>query len=262
MRPDVIESPRLTSRWDRVANQRIHTRAAEDQAPAGAPAVVLVHGLGMSSRYMVPTAERLAHRSRVYAPDLPGFGLSDSPSRVLNIAESAEFLGVWIETLGLDRPALVANSVGCQIAIDLAMKRPTLLDRIVLQGPTMARGRRSWAWQFLRQRQNDRQEPSSLKRLNTWDYRDTGRLRLFWTMEFAMWDRPERKLPFVTVPALVVRGGRDPICPQSWAEEVTRRLPRGRLVVVPEATHTMNYVQPDRLTEVIRPFLDEDRVSP
>jgi pimeloyl-ACP methyl ester carboxylesterase len=139
---------------------------SRNQAPVDAPAVVLVHGLGMSSRDMMPTADRLADRYRVYVPDLPGFGLSDTPPRILDIAETAAFLGVWIETLGLDRPALVANSVGCQVAIDLAMHRPSLVDRIVLQGPTMARGRRSWAWQLLRQQQNDRQEPSFLQKLH------------------------------------------------------------------------------------------------
>jgi len=39
--------------------------------------VVLVHGLGTSSLYIVPTAVRLAQDFRVYAPDLPGFGHSD-----------------------------------------------------------------------------------------------------------------------------------------------------------------------------------------
>jgi pimeloyl-ACP methyl ester carboxylesterase len=42
--------------------------------------VVPVHGLGLSGRYMLPTAERLAPYFPVYLPDLPGFGDS-SPMR-------------------------------------------------------------------------------------------------------------------------------------------------------------------------------------
>jgi pimeloyl-ACP methyl ester carboxylesterase len=40
------------------------------------PAVVLVHGLGLSGRYMLPVAEPLAPRYPVYMPDLPGFSAS------------------------------------------------------------------------------------------------------------------------------------------------------------------------------------------
>jgi 2-hydroxy-6-oxonona-2,4-dienedioate hydrolase len=40
-----------------------------------------VHGLVVSSRYMVPLAEVLACWFDVYAPDLPGFGRSEKPSR-------------------------------------------------------------------------------------------------------------------------------------------------------------------------------------
>ncbi len=54
--------------------------------------VVLVHGLVVSSRYMVPTAERLAPHCRVFAPDLPGFGGSEKPPRVLDVAGLSDAL--------------------------------------------------------------------------------------------------------------------------------------------------------------------------
>jgi pimeloyl-ACP methyl ester carboxylesterase len=52
---------------------------------AGGLPVVLVHGLMISSLYMVPTARCLAPHVPVYAPDLPGFGLSGKPRRVLSV---------------------------------------------------------------------------------------------------------------------------------------------------------------------------------
>ncbi|MDQ3880940.1 MAG: alpha/beta hydrolase, partial [Chloroflexota bacterium] len=66
-----------------------------------------------------------------------------------------------------------------------------------------------------------------------------------------------RKLPCVRVPTLVVRGGRDPIVPQAWAEEVARLLPRGRLVVIPGAAHAVNHDAPAALARVVLPFLTE-----
>ena len=40
------------------------------------PTFVLVHGLGVSSRYFVPLAELLSRHGRVVVFDLPGFGLA------------------------------------------------------------------------------------------------------------------------------------------------------------------------------------------
>ena len=91
------------------------------------------------------------------------------------------------------------------------------------------------------------------------DYWDCGLPCLFQTFGFALRDRIEEKLPHVDVPALVVRGGRDPMCPQHWAEQVTRLLPQGRLKVIPGGPHTLVYTMPLELVRVVRPFLDEAR---
>lgn len=48
---------RLASRWHDVGPWRIHSRQLTDRAPAGAPWVVLVHGLGVSGRYLAPLRE-------------------------------------------------------------------------------------------------------------------------------------------------------------------------------------------------------------
>src|ERR671910_2246631 len=64
-----------------------HTRLG-DRPTEGRPPVVLVHGLVVSSRYMVPTLKRLAAYHRVYAPELPGFGEGEKPRRVLDVTGS------------------------------------------------------------------------------------------------------------------------------------------------------------------------------
>jgi pimeloyl-ACP methyl ester carboxylesterase len=68
-------------------------------------------------------------------------------------------------------------------------------------------------------------------------------------------DRVEDKLPVITAPTLVVRGGKDPIVSQAWAEDVARRLPKGRLVVLPTAGHAVNYNAPADLAALVREFV-------
>jgi 2-hydroxy-6-oxonona-2,4-dienedioate hydrolase len=65
----------------------------------------------------------------------------------------------------------------------------------------------------------------------------------------------ETKLKQITVPTLVVRGSRDVLVPQRWAERMVRLLPQGRLLVMPGLAHTIIYTAPAVFVEAIRPFL-------
>ena len=106
---------------------------------AAAPSVVLVHGLGLSSRYMVPIAERLMPHCSVYAPDLPGFGKSEHPPHPLNVRQMADALDVGMEAIGLNCASFIGNSMGCQAIVDLAVRFPQRVKSAVLTGPTFDR---------------------------------------------------------------------------------------------------------------------------
>ncbi len=64
---------------------------------------------GLSGRYMVPTASVLTADFRVYVPDLPGFGDSGNPERILNVPQLADWLIAWMSAIrrngvsGVDR---------------------------------------------------------------------------------------------------------------------------------------------------------------
>jgi 2-hydroxy-6-oxonona-2,4-dienedioate hydrolase len=252
-----ISAGRLTSVWSVVQGLRVHIREATDLAPPGAPAVVLVHGVGVSSRYMVPTGERLAPHYRVYAPDLPGFGRSDKPPHLLDIPGLADALRAWMLHAGPGPAALLGNSLGCQVIIDLAMRFPELVDRAVLVGPTVDPRARGLLRQIGRGALDLLREPLSYWPLLAADYLIAGPVRTVRTLQKGVEDPLADKLGRVRAPVLIVRGSRDPIAPQRWAEELARRLPRGRLVVLDGVAHVANYTAPDRLVEVVRPFLDE-----
>ena len=109
----------------------------------------------------------------------------------------------------------------------------------------------------MRWRQNQPFNPPSLGPVTWGDYRKCGWIRLFRTFHHSLQDPVETKLPAVACPALVVRGTKDPICRQAWAEYVASSLPRGRLVLIPEVAHTLCYTAPTELAEVTRAFLCE-----
>ncbi len=248
-----MERTKVRAEWTVVGGVRMHARVAGN--PVDGPAVVLVHGLVVSSRYMVPTLERLAAHHRAYAPDLPGFGKSGKPAGTLDVRGLSDALATWMGNLGLKRAALVGNSVGCQVVVDLAARRPDLVGRAVLQGPTMDPRARSALRQVGRLLLDAPREPPSLLPIELRDYLAAGTRRAWRTFRYTLADRIEEKLSHITVPTLVVRGSRDPIVPQRWAEEVSELLPRGRLVVLPGAAHAANYSASEGFVRAIGPFL-------
>src|SRR3954470_4052954 len=139
---------RLVSIWRPVQGLRMHAYASvsAETLPQDAPTIVLVHGVAVSNRYLLPLAERLAPRARVYVPDLPGYGLSDHPlGRDMTVTELADALLTWMDRIELERPHFLGNSFGCQVIADLAARHPNRVDRIVFQGPTVDPHARS-AW--------------------------------------------------------------------------------------------------------------------
>ena len=247
----------LESRWAKVCGRLVHYRASVDSAGEQGAPVVLVHGLGVSSRYMIPTATRLAPHRRVYAPDLPGFGRSEKPQRALNLAELSDALGGWMDEVGIARAVLLGNSIGCQVVVGLALTRPQLVERMVLVSPTVDRGARTVFRSFARLLMDIPRERLSLPFIALLDYLQAGLGRTAHTFGYAMQDRVEEKLPRVAQPALVVRGGRDPVVSAAWAAEVSRLLPAGRLIVLDGAPHAVNHHSPEELAAVVLSFMQD-----
>ncbi len=156
------------------------------------PDIVLVHGHVVSSRYMVKLGEALGQRFRVYATDLPGSGRSERPPRALSIRELADTLDTFITERSLDQPALLGNSMGCQVICDLVARKP-VASRLVLQGPTIdseARKLNVMLGRFFRSAMHERRL-LPLARIYLWDLWTAGFLRSWDTLQFALGDRPE-----------------------------------------------------------------------
>ena len=242
-------------RWTLVGGLPMFALVHRPEAPGVRLPVVLVHGLGMSHRYLMPTARALAPTCTVYVPDLPGHGPSIRPPHAQTVGEQTELLAGWLDAMGLDRAAFLGNSMGCQVIVELAAARPERVAGAVLVAPTMdprAPHVRQLAARLVRDMVHERPR---LWWVSAADYLRTGPLRVLRTLESAVHDPIACYLPAVRCPVLVVNGSLDPIVPQRWARRVAARLPRGRLVVVPGAPHAVNYSRPQALLEVALPFL-------
>jgi len=240
----------LTSHWATVGGWRMHYR----KAGKGQHAVVLVHGLTVSGNYLLPTAVELADHFTVYVPDLPGFGDSEKPRRVLGIVEMAETLKAWMDAIGLERAYLLGNSLGCHTIAVMAARHREHVSGTIFVSPVGDPGGRNIPRLGLRALNDFVREPWSFWTIMIHNLWQAGVKRTVLTLRNLQQFRLEAWLPQVHVPALVVGGGRDRIVPISWIGRVTALLPQGQVSVIKEAGHVPNYSHPARLAALIRSF--------
>ena len=235
----------------------MHARVGLGAAPPGRTPIVLVHGLSVSSAYMVPVAELLAADFPVYAPDLPGFGRSEKPDTTLDVPALAAALARWMDEAHVPRAALLGNSLGTQVIVELAARRPEKVDRGILVAPTcdpcLRRPR-----VVLDLLKDAALEKPSLLPLHVADDVRAGPRRILRTFRHALRHPMRQRLRQVQAPVLVVRGASDPLASRRWVREVAARLPRGRLLEIPDAPHALNYSTPEPLAEAVRRFMLAD----
>jgi pimeloyl-ACP methyl ester carboxylesterase len=246
---------RFESCTERIDGAGFHWRASRDDRPGATP-VVLVHGLAVSHRYLMPLADLLAEHYPVRVVDLPGFGLSEDPGTVEDIPALADRLASWLKATGNAPAAVLGNSVGCQVAVDLAVRHPAMVRCLVLVGPTMDPEAPTMPRQTLRWLRSLPHEDPSQVPVILRDFVDAGPVRFWKTFRYALRDHVEYKLPEVTVPALVTRGAKESVVPQRWIAEAVRLLPKGEGAVVPDGPHDTNYSKPEELAGLVLPFLE------
>jgi pimeloyl-ACP methyl ester carboxylesterase len=120
-------------RYATVHGRRLFYREA---GPAGAPALVLLHGFPTSSFMFRELIPALAGRYRVIAPDHLGFGLSDAPPVEefdYTFDALADLTAGLLDHLGIDRYALYVQDYGAPIGWRLALRDPGAISAIITQ---------------------------------------------------------------------------------------------------------------------------------
>ena len=101
------------------------------EAGRGAP-VILLHGSGGDGARWMPTIQGLAPNFRVIAPDQIGWGASDKPMTIYHGGVFAEFLARFMKEIGVPKAALIGQSMGAGVALQMAVKYPQMVERMVL----------------------------------------------------------------------------------------------------------------------------------
>lgn len=238
--------------------------------------LLLVHGLGSSTRdweYQIPA---LSPHYRVIALDVRGHGRSDKPREAYRIADFADDVAALIEHLQLPAVHLVGISMGGMIGFQLGVDRPVLLRSltIVNSAPEVkARSARDWLevgkrWTLSRLLSLDsiakalarllfpRPEQADLRRKveERWPQNDK-RAYLASLDAIIGWGVRER-LARITCPTLVITADRD-YTPVERKREYVAEMPDARLLVIENSRHATPLDQPERFNSALLAFLGE-----
>jgi pimeloyl-ACP methyl ester carboxylesterase len=247
------------------------------------PALALVHGFGGAASNWIELAPELARDHRVVVPDLPGHGGSSPLPALPNLEPFADRLGLLLEREGATPAVVVGHSLGCLVALRLAMRSPELVRGLVLIsaagiGSTTRRARYALAVSSLVKPgrliapYRERIARSPRLRAFVWgswatpDGRSISPLASLGMLEgpalhtdvdsagaALVEDDPRLELERVRCPSLVLWGAQDPQVPVDNAFEYARRL-RAPLRVAAGAGHLMIAERPEACLAAIRDF--------
>lgn len=215
--------------------------------------IVLVHGIGMSHRYLSRLHAELAVTTRVVSVDLPGFAGLPKPRRHADVGVQSmgRALADVIATLGESRIVLVGHSMGAQWAIEAAAHRPEPLTALVIIGPVSDERHRTVAAQG-RALALDTFGETPL--INTIVFTDYLRCGVPWYLRQVreMVAYPvEKRLRRLTLPVLVMRGGDDPIAGREWCRRLRDSAGVSRLVEIPRGHHVVQQSAPRSVADAI-----------
>ena len=276
-----------------VPGGKVWYRAVGDEANA-IPLLCLHGGPGFTHHYLEPL-ESLADRRRVIFYDQLGCGRSDRPGDLTlwNVDRFVEELARVRSALDLDRLHLFGSSWGGMLAMQYVLDRRPELEGLILCGSPASMIRWVSDCEELLAAQNPETRrvireheaagftgcpeyqaailgfyrkhvcrldpsPAGLERSFAeagYDVYNTmnGPSEFTVTGTLKTWDIMDR-LPEIAVRTLLV-GGRYDECTPGHLEEMNRRIPGSRLVIIEDASHLCFAEQPERFNEVINSFM-------
>jgi len=251
-----------------------------DWGTVGAPPVILLHGMAIHARSWDHNLRAWRDRFHVVALDQRGHGESDRPSPEADHPYSTEAFASDVlavaDALGWRRFSVVGQSMGGNNGMYLAAEFPERIERLVISD--MEPRFRLELMAFMREAdrlpeydsadlyiaEQAKRSPHAAPKLlrqraeHSLTRLPNGRLTPKYDLQapkrwkpLDLWPR----LQDIGCPTLLVRGAESPVLSQEVAERMVQEIPDCRLVVVPNAGHSIGADNPPVYEAAIRDFL-------
>jgi pimeloyl-ACP methyl ester carboxylesterase len=252
-----------------VGNQMVHYEVFGRGRP-----VLFLHGWLGSWRYWFDTMEVVAEHFRTYSFDFWGFGDSRSQHTEENIRTYSDQVVRFIDELGIDRIVLVGHSMGGMVAMQTALDYPDRVSRVVTVGAPFEGSSLSWLlkltnhprlaqifarWPWLRRNAFSfflgRSEDPSVQEVIDASVKSEA-ITLNSTIRSMLRTDLRPELPRLSVPALIVHGGRDDVVSPRQMRLFAHN-PMAELLHMPRSRHFPFVDEPAIFNEGLLHFLQQ-----
>ncbi|WP_026736591.1 alpha/beta fold hydrolase [Fischerella sp. PCC 9605] len=240
--------------------------------------VILLHGAWNDSSQWVSVMESLSQNFHCFAPDFFGFGESDYPNIHYSIDLQVESLAELIHALKLEKVYLVGHSLGGWIASTYALKYPEQIYGLVLLAPEgveveeldkVWKNMQSlvklplWVFKILRLLRpltqilglDKKIEQAWQQRQLMLQYPTASQLLFLRQLPEIRAELLQDKLMFLTVPVLILQGGKDSLDALAKSNSYARVIPQAELKIIAHGEHNLPEICAAIVAEDIRDFI-------
>lgn len=236
--------------------------------------LVLFHSLLSDSASFNTIVPRLAERFQVIVPDLPGFG--HSPTVDGGLESVADRMATFVQSIAPDGDAILfGNGYGAFVALQIAIRHPTILTSLVLAG-CGARFSEPGRDAFRNMAAAGRSKglaavaDTAMSRLFGPDFQAAhpdlmeDRRRAFLRTDLDVFEQAclslaaldlSGRLEAVRVPVLMMVGDQDKATPPEMAIELAGSIPGAELRILPDCAHVPPLQAPGLVIQHILAFL-------
>ena len=123
----IKSTPDIPSCWLKVHGLDIYYKRLGQGKP-----LIFLHGGANDWYEWHKNIPFFARRFTVYAPDLPGFGLSQTPDEPISAQSVAIFLKDFMDSLDLSAAHIIGHSMGGMMSIAMALEFPERIEKLVI----------------------------------------------------------------------------------------------------------------------------------
>ena len=241
------------------------------------PPIVLIHGYPFNRSLWTEQTEALNSKYRVVAPDLRGFGESDSSEGTATMARMAEDLAALMDALAIEQAVIGGLSMGGYVALAFARMFPARVKALVL-ADTRAQADSEEGKQTRHQQAEKAlsegmagiadamlpklltpdtvsKRPELVKRVRDMMLKTKPDGAAAALLGMAERDDQTEFISSIRVPALILVGREDAITPVADSEKMQSRIEGSRLVVIENAGHVSNLEQTEQFNDALLGFL-------
>jgi 3-oxoadipate enol-lactonase len=241
--------------------------------------VVLLHGFPLDHSMWDNQIELLAHKYRVIAPDLRGFGGSEVMADAATMDQMADDVAALLDALGVNEPIVLCGlSMGGYVAFEFWRKHLKRLRGLVLcdtraaaDMPEVAEGRHDLADRILSEGNAPLAEgmipklfaPATLQLHSSMTAIQRERILTTSTVGaaaalrgMAVRNDMRRVLNYIELPTLVVVGEHDAISSVEEMRSIAGAMPHAQFAVIPHAGHMTPLENPEAFQAALEPFLE------